>query len=184
MAHIDKRHSRGRGKAPQLRLLSRLASLHANLKRVGSTLPLHTLLSGECATCHSSQLRALQGRGVRLHALPITPIPLWANPEHYSSFGKLHVWNLSLTLGRPLLYLDLDVLITRNVDHLLNQPAPAVVFRADRYLINTGVMLIHPQTREHLDDLWSHFRQHFPRLTGQDPRRGGGPLGYGNLGGD
>jgi len=78
----------------------------------------------------------------------------------------------------------LDVLITRNVDHLLNQPAPAVVFRADRYLINTGVMLIHPQTREHLDDLWSHFRQHFPRLTGQDPRRGGGPLGYGNLGGD
>jgi hypothetical protein len=183
VAHIDKRHARSGGRAPQLRLLSRLAALHANLKRVGSKLPLHTLLSGECATCHVAQLRELQQRGVLLHALPIPPIPLWANPAHYSSFGKLHAWNLSLILRQPLLYLDVDTLLLRNVDYLLDQPAPAVVFRADRYLLNGGVMLIHTRSRAQLDDLWGHFRLHFPRGTGgHDPR--GGPLGYGSLGGD
>jgi hypothetical protein len=144
---------------------ARVGTLFAGLLHVNSTLPLHVFVSGEEVetTLHLTELALLRRHGVHVHVVPQPPIPKWASWNHRSSFAKMVVFNMSLRLRSRLIYLDTDVLPMRNLDHLA-QPSirtPAVVFRGDAELLNTGLFVVDVRSQPELDEFWRLARERF-----------------------
>ena len=147
-------------------LYARAVKLFAGLQRVNSTLALHVLISGEDVeqTMHLGELAALRRHGVLVHRMPSPPMPHWASWNHRSAFAKLLAFNMSRRLQRRLIYLDHDVLILGNIDHLCDAalvPTPAVVFRGDSELLNTGLMVLDVRSQRALDGFWRTARARF-----------------------
>jgi hypothetical protein len=149
--------------------LDRIVNLWDNLRLVNTSLPLHVLHSGTVRRL-PAQLELLQREGVALHAMPNPWVPAWSSGSHYSSFAKLHVFNASWSLRCKLIYLDTDLLILRNIDHLASVPTPAVVFRGDVELLNTGVQVVHVRSQEQLDFFWRTAAARFNHRGEYHPR--------------
>lgn len=146
-----------------------LLTLHRSLRHVGTTLPIHVLLSG----WHDPRLeKALQAGGaVTLHreeASAVRP-PSWAIEWHRSTFAKLLVLNLSRALEARVLFLDNDVIALRNVDHLQNIATDAICVKPWEGL-NSGVMVLDARTAApgalDVDDVWNFVAQMSHRSGG------------------
>ena len=130
-----------------MRLLFRLV---LSLRRVGTKLPLHLLLSGERHPVFENWLirqgvRLLDGegpdygqfdyRGAKDKLKPPDTrstrlrLPPWANRHHRGTFSKLQA--LSLTQFRKVIVLDTDMIALQNIDHLAQAPTPGLSFRWD-----------------------------------------------------
>jgi hypothetical protein len=160
----------------------RLAMLHHNLLRLNSTLPLHVFTSGSSFAAPGKPqednralgdvgriLSHLEQQGVGIHSVPMpVAVPRWASPEKRSTFAKLSVLNASLALRRRLIFLDTDLLLLRNLDHLASTtavPAPlAFVTRANSELINTGLFVVDVRSRRQLESYWAILQRAFVRM--------------------
>jgi hypothetical protein len=156
---------RGAPRAKFRQQYARVLTLWAGLARVNSTLPLHVLVSGEDVehSMHLTELTVLRRQGVHVHLVPSSPIPRWASWNHRASFAKLFVFNMSLQLAVRLIYLDTDLVVLRNIDHLQRKSVrtPAVVFRGDTELLNTGLMVVEVRSQLELDQFWWQVRERF-----------------------
>ena len=160
-----------------MRLLFRLV---LSLRRVGTRLPVHLLLSGErhpplerWLVQHGVQLLEWEGpdysqfdyRGSRERQKPPSPgrlrLPLWANRHHRGTFTKLQT--LSLFQFRKVVVLDTDMVALHNIDHLAQAPTPGLSFRWDcrhreahelrptrAWELNSGVMVLRPSRAQFL----------------------------------
>lgn len=133
-----------------MRLISRLI---ISLRRVGTQLPIHLLMSGERHAGFEQQLVERLGVGVLSTGIRI-PVPRWSNPFHRGSFAKLAV--LSLIQFRRVVVLDSDAVVLQNVDFLAGVPAPAFVYRFKCYgpkhkiwEMNSGMMVLRPDIAQH-----------------------------------
>ena len=160
--HADDRHVRPRGLsgAPttQWRVQARrVVELAANLRAVNASLPLHCLLTGRNLSAVNITAMRMQ-HNMQLHTSWKEPtVPTWASKMHQATFAKLSVMNASLQLGRRLIYLDTDMLLLRNIDHLAKSLPPdalAFTFRADHELVNSGIMSFHVSSQSRLDAAW------------------------------
>ena len=110
-------------------------------------------------------------RNLRLHASWNEPtVPAWASMMHQASFAKLSIINASFHLGLRLIYLDTDMLVLRNLDHLGSSLPPhalAFTFRADHELVNSGLMSVHIGSRRRLEAAWSLIRSALSRRPWQ-----------------
>lgn len=159
--HVDDRHVRpqwSRLPIVQWRAQARrVVELAANLRSVNASLPLHCLLSGRNQSAVNGTIVRLLQQGVRFHTTE-PPVPAWASRMHQASFAKLALINASFQLGVRLVYLDTDVLLLRNIDHLASALPPhalGVTFRADHELVNSGVLSLHVSSRARLHAAWS-----------------------------
>ena len=172
--HVDDRHVRPQwAKLPAVQWRAqarRVVELAANLRAVSSSMPLHCLLSGRNQSAVNSTLMRLQ-RNLRLHASWNEPtVPAWASVMHQASFAKLSIINASYHLGMRLIYLDTDMLVLRNLDHLGSSLPPhalAFTFRADHELVNSGLMSVHIGSRRRLEAAWSLIRSALSRRPWQ-----------------
>lgn len=127
------------------RLVTRLV---LSLREVGAELPINLLVSGE----RHAQFDALLSRELRVGVIAANEsvrVPRWASDFHLGSFAKLAA--LALVQFRKLVVLDADTLVLRNIDRLVQAPAPAFVvrFKCFRYFdplweLNSGVMVLQP----------------------------------------
>ena len=125
--------------------------------------PIHALLSG---WQDAGIVATLESHGLVTFRYDAPPVPTWSSVTYRSTFSKLNVLRHSWAVRRRVLFLDNDVVAFRNIDHLLHAPTPAFVFHPIRLLasggmINSGVMLLHVESRKALDATW----QCRPRLT-------------------
>ena len=179
--HVDDRHVRPQwAKLPAVQWraqVRRVVELAVNLRAVSSSMPLHCLLSGRNQSVVNSTLMRLQ-RNLRLHASWNEPtVPAWASMMHQASFAKLSIINASFHLGLRLIYLDTDMLVLRNLDHLGSSLPPhalAFTFRADHELVNSGLMSVHIGSRRRLEAAWSLIRSALSRRPWQSCSGDGG----------
>ena len=94
--------------------------------------------------------------------------PSWATPYHNGSFAKLGI--LRLTQFDKILFLDSDCQVVRNVDHLVTLPTPAFAFHAPDKGLNSGVMVVSPDSK--MADLALRLLNE-PHLPGGLSRHGG-----------
>ena len=112
----------------------------------------------------------LKDEGVVMHDMPAPPMPPWAHPFHKATFAKLYVWNASLALGRRLIFLDTDLLLLRNIDHLSAvSRTPAFVMRADRELLNLGLFVVEVHSRAELNAFWRGLSKGVRALSHSNP---------------
>ena len=139
----------------------RVAVLWAALASLNASLPLHVLVSGDNASESVNAIQRQQLEGVVLHRMPYPNIPAWASTYHRASFAKLSAFNASLLFDCRFIYLDTDMLPLRNLDHLAHlRHTPALVFRSDPELLNSGVMVIDVRTQDELDRFWHGMGRH------------------------
>jgi hypothetical protein len=134
-----------------------------SLRRVGTQLPTHLLVSGE-RDPETEQSFAV--KGVRVTPVAQVPLPPWAKLWMRGTFAKVGV--LSLTQYSSVIMLDSDCIALRNIDHLAFAPVPAAYIHYDkgftcpqtritplegdrcgRAVINSGVMVLAPQGLMH-----------------------------------
>jgi len=131
--------------APEHAFTEQLAELHAllrNLRRVGTSLPIYTLVNAERR--HPNQAKAEQGlrsKGIHPMAIRLRRIPSWASEWHRGSFAKLQI--AGLTRFSRVVFIDNDCVVLRNLDHLARLPAPSVAFHEHSGL-NSGMMVVEP----------------------------------------
>ena len=161
-----------RGSAAALRQqVHRVAALWGALALLNSSLPLHVLVSGDNVSESVEALRRQQLDGTVLHQMPFPNIPAWGSTYHRASFAKLSAFNASLLFGCRFIYLDTDVLPVRNLDHLADLPVdtPALVFRSDPELLNSGLMVVDVRAQAWLDRFWRGMGRHL--AVSKRPRR-------------
>lgn len=113
--------------------------------------------------------------------LPAGVIPA-ALPKQLPFDGKClrRMWLYSAKaarLGDRLLQLDLDVVITSNIDHLALRPEPFVIWKSDsnwkdKWAYNATVMLITPGAK---DDVWQRFAKNPKGIFDEAEADGWGP---------
>eukprot|EP00967_Tisochrysis_lutea_P094819 scaffold137958_cov34-Tisochrysis_lutea.AAC.2 len=128
--------------AASMRLIMRLV---LSLRRVKSTLPVVLLASGQRHEGYETRLKEYNVS--ILDGSYSLRLPSWVNPFHIASFSKLLV--LSLTQYAKVIVLDQDLVVLRNIDHLVYVPSPAFVYRykippCTRLEINSGLMVLTP----------------------------------------
>ena len=98
--------------------------------------------------CPSAPVRSQSKlRKLGAHILPVKNEflpPQWAAPYHRGSFGKLNI--LRLTQFDKVVFLDSDCQVVRNIDNLASVPSPSAAFHAPDDGINSGVMVLSPNT--------------------------------------
>lgn len=104
---------------------SHLVRAVASLRKVNTTLPIHVLVSGERIPAVESQIAKLGVGILGPESAPPVHIPRWGSKWARGSFAKLRA--LSLTSFERVILLDADVMVLRNIDHLVGLPAPAFV---------------------------------------------------------
>ena len=165
--HYDPRHVKPHyRKKPHLVLKAqseRLVTLWINLQSVRALLPLHVLLSGPRVP-RTAEMELMERAGVTFHEMHQHHLPMWADPLHKASFAKLACMNVSYQLRSKVIFLDSDQLVLRNIDHLANVEAPAFVFRTDRELLNSGLMVLQVTSQQELDAFWHAFARGAARL--------------------
>ena len=135
--------------------------LHRSLRRVRSAHPLLCL----CVNVSNETQSALQSDGI--HVRDVAPI----EAGHPGAFGKLQV--LQLLDYRRVLFLDVDTIVLRNIDHLFELQcdfafAPDIGFEVSASkmdLINAGVFVHTPQDAI-LKDMMQH-KEGFTTLSGE-----------------
>jgi hypothetical protein len=90
-----------------------------SLRRVGTALPIHLLVSGERDARREGVIAA---HDVRIEPVPPVRAPAWASPWMRGTFAKFAA--LSLTRFQRIILLDGDTMVTRNIDHLSLAPGP------------------------------------------------------------
>lgn len=147
-----------------------------SLKKVRSQYPLHVL----CAD-HISEVsvKKLMRRGISCQRLEgHIPVKDDINKEkgydHWNrTFDKFYVWNL--TQYDKVVFLDSDMQVIRNIDHLFNCPHMSAV-RADVFnepgldKLNSGLMVVVPNKQDFqgLCELWESGEIHLERMGDQD----------------
>ncbi|KAL3893547.1 MAG: hypothetical protein SGPRY_014156, partial [Prymnesium sp.] len=124
----------------QLKLLTRAVR---SLRTVRTATPIAALLSGHLP--HAESHLSTLGIELLTSEAPTSLVPAWASPWARASFAKLRV--LTLTSYKRVLLLDTDVIVMRNIDHLLALQAPAFVFSYKCYPrreLRTSLMLLSP----------------------------------------
>ena len=99
------------------------------LRAVKTSLPIHILASGERYPEVEAKIAAHFPGVSYLDAAslpPVPPVPAWASKWARGSFAKLRA--LTLTQFSRVIVLDNDAVPLRNIDHLADAPAPALVF--------------------------------------------------------
>lgn len=140
----------GRSPAPayaaSVRLVARLA---LSLRAVGSRLPIRLLASGFRSERAET---VLAGLGVQVTAVPgpSVPLPGWASRWAAGSFSALRALQPELLPGiERAIYLDLDTVALRNLDHLADSggalPAATFGFKCwPRPELRSAVMVLRP----------------------------------------
>lgn len=121
-----------------------------SLRRVQTTLPITLLVSGERKPEWESLLLKL---GVNIIVGPTVPRPPWSGHWHKGSFATLAL--LSLQFDR-VIFLEMDTLVVRPIDHLVLAPAPAFVNHFDDFHCVPG---------SDVRPLWRTDREHALRVT-------------------
>ena len=91
-----------------------------SLRRVATTLPVTLLASGGRLSKWEELFIRLGVRVVDGHSVPT---PRWASPWHTASFSTLAL--LSRVEYESLIFLEMDTIVTANIDHLASGPAPS-----------------------------------------------------------
>ena len=135
-----------------------LIRLLRTVRLVCTTVPVH-VVRGDLPSAWEAQLAQL---GVKTLDMPCTvPLPSWAAGFHTPTFQKIAA--LCLTQFRKVLVLDNDVVLLRNIDHLLRSPTPAFVYTPHARGINSGVAVLRPDR-----SMFAHARRvlALPRSNG------------------
>lgn len=137
--------------------------LGESLRSVASAHPYVCL----CVRGHVSPLtvETLERDGWRTHWVePLVPPASVQHPRFRFIYTKLEVWNLGVELAlERVVYLDSDVLVVRNVDHLFEcGPRFCATMRANDHF-NAGVMVLATDA-----DFYAHLRT-LVRLEGTRP---------------
>ena len=140
--------------------------LKENLRAVNSTLGLAVIIVGFRDTAIEEKLALA---AVKLHPMPMPPVPAWAHRTHRLTFSKLLLWNASLAWGRVLIHLDTDMVVVRNIDALQHVPTPAFVLRP-KEVVNSGLMVLNVRSARQLDGLWEYYT----RIVDSNDTRGDG----------
>ena len=128
--------------------------LHRSLRRVQSIYPLLCL----CANISTEAQSLLQTSGIQTR--DVVPI----DPMRPGAFGKLQI--LRLLEFRRVLFLDVDTIVLRNIDHLFEvhcdfafAPDVGVEVTASKMnLINVGVF-VHTPNQKILNDIMAHQQE-------------------------
>lgn len=127
-----------------------------SLKRVNSKYPLHVLCSDSLSEKSYNELirRNLSCQRLNEHVPVSKRINKAAGYSHWNrTFDKLYVW--TLTQFDKVVYLDSDMQVIANIDHLFDCPHMSAV-RADAFnepgldKLNSGLMVIEPNESEFL----------------------------------
>ncbi len=74
----------------------------------------------------------------------INPYSKRRSDYYFSAYSKLHVWNM--TEYERVVYLDSDVLVLTNIDHLFDCGTFCAAYEVLYYIFNSGVMVVEPST--------------------------------------
>jgi hypothetical protein len=93
----------------------------------------------------------------------VTPAPMPKSFQGFDVKGMRRMWLYSAEagkLGDRLFQLDLDVILTGSIDHIVNRPEPFVIWKSDsnwkdKWAYNATVMLITPGAK---DDVWQRWK--------------------------
>lgn len=164
------RRTNSRPLSQYLKDMMLMLRLVLSLRRVGTALPVRLYMAGQRFAKYEVPFRRLH---VHVVGAPyIRPAP-WANPWHAGTFAKLHA--LALVDFRKVLVLDLDCVVLRPIDHMVAFPTPSFRYQTVpdkgecRWEINSGVMLLRPDTQEYARALDMKIS-----LTGRSPSSDGG----------
>lgn len=131
-----------------LRETKRAAFFLQSARDVHTTLPITLMVGGVRNAAAESQMTEL---GASLWPTqPVDP-PAWASAMHKQAFNKLRA--LELTHYSRVIFVDNDVMLRANVDHLAFHPAPAAVWfpvngsSGGMTTFNSGVMILAPDLR-------------------------------------
>ena len=128
------------------------AALLRSLTAVNSDLPVVCLVLDGALSPSSYDALAYSGCTV----LTVTPLPGLAATQHACYFLKLRAW--SLTQYRRVLFLDADIIATKNMDHVVRTSEddrlyvvttcyhgpPPMPCQGGRGIFNSGVMVLTP----------------------------------------
>ena len=127
--------------------------LHRSLLSVNSRYPLLCMIS---KGLEREVVSGLQEEGIRCICLQDSLSVNSRNKKchlHWdNTFDKLHVWGM--TRYEKLIYLDSDMVIVRNIDHLFSYPAFSAVSAGCSYpgnehwigALNSGLMVVEPDS--------------------------------------
>jgi len=131
--------------------LEGVLTLHYSMKLVGSEYPLCCLVS---TTVSESVETTIKNHGIETIRLVEPAITFKANNVEWASnwdftFDKLKVWGL--TQFEKIVFVDSDMLVIKNIDHLFERPATSaalagVLFPSCEQInfLNSGLMVIEP----------------------------------------
>ena len=128
---------------------NRVENLVRSARAVNTTLPMYLMVGGERFSAAEEKLTAL---GVHVTEMaPVRP-PTWASSFHKQTFNKLGA--LNATQFEKVVLMDNDMVMLRNIDGLVNAPAPAAVFHpglckeTKKCEFNSGLMVLQPSAAE------------------------------------
>lgn len=110
-----------------------------SLRRTGTKLPLIVLVS-DLSERHENALAVLGGDVVRIPRVEVTTKSTPNFPPRSKTFAKINAW--ALEDFRRCVFIDADVVVLRNLDHLFEYPEFAAVGTSDYF--NTGVFVFEP----------------------------------------
>ena len=141
-------------------LFKLLVNLLHTLRLVGTRLPVMTMVTSRFLSAEAE----LERLGTRIRPVDALPPPPWADRAvHLGTFTKLRL--ASLVELDKLIYLDGDVQLVRNIDHLCLMPAPAAVFHGSEGF-NSGVMVLQPSHR--MAEMLMHTLHQMPYSVRRD----------------
>lgn len=123
--------------------------LHDSVKRTNSTYPFWVAVSSSIPQEIDDELK---DRGMNVVRLPMTieiPSSFKENSGHWgNTFDKIHLFGL--TSFSKLVYLDSDMIVLGNLDHLFDKPhlsavAAGQLEHPDWTRLNSGLMVIEPE---------------------------------------
>lgn len=135
-------------------------TLEKQLSDLGASYPLSVLISDNIS---NKTIYALKKNNINLLTIDnnieintdiVKSNEKFGMPQWSNTFGKLHIF--SLTQFKKLVYLDSDMLIKHNLDHLFDEPHLASVISGTKYpgneawspTLNSGLMVIEPKKNE------------------------------------
>ena len=124
---------------------SMLLRLLRSIRSVGSQLPVYTVRDAHPRAVEPAWEEQLRYLGARPLHLPCHyTVPSWASAYHATHFATIAL--LCLTQFSKVLYMDNDMFLLENVDHLVryDTPAPAFVYSPNAKGINGGLMVLQP----------------------------------------
>ena len=126
-------------------------ALRESLRRSGAQYPLHVALSCDTPTIVETSLRGLKIEVIRFTGhLPIPEFHRHTNGHWGNTFDKIQLFGL--TQYEKLVYVDSDMMVLQNLDHLFTKPhlsaaAAGRMLNPDSRRLNSGIMVIEPDVK-------------------------------------